>query len=83
MKKYDIFISYSHDDKAFAEKVCAVLDRFKAKYKFEYFIDTEGITIRDEYLKRIARIIRPQQLFRTKLRSIRVFACNENYRLTL
>ncbi len=55
--KYDIFISYSHDDKAFAEKVCAVLDRFKAEYKFEYFFDTEGITSREEYLKRIARII--------------------------
>lgn len=55
--KYDIFISYSHADKVFAEKVCAVLDRFKAEYKFEYFFDTEGITIREEYLKRIARII--------------------------
>ena len=57
MKKYDIFISYSHADKVFAEKVCAVLDRFKAEYKFEYFFDTEGITSREEYLKRIARII--------------------------
>lgn len=57
MKKYDIFISYSHADKVFAENVCAVLDRFKAEYKFEYFFDTEGITSREEYLKRIARII--------------------------
>ena len=57
MKKYDIFISYSHADKAFAEKVCAVLDRFKAEHKFEYFFDTEGITSREEYLKRIAGTI--------------------------
>lgn len=57
MKKYDIFISYSHDDKVFAEKVCAVLDRFQAEYKFEYFFDTKGITSRTEYLKRIARVI--------------------------
>lgn len=57
MKKYDIFISYSHADKVFAEKVCAVLDRYKAEHKFEYFFDTEGITSREEYLKRIAGII--------------------------
>lgn len=57
MKKYDIFISYSHADKAFAEKVCAVLDRYKAEHKFEYFFDTEGLTSREEYLKRIAGTI--------------------------
>ena len=55
--KYDIFISYSRKDINTAKQICRVLDRFKAEYKFEYFFDEEGITIRDEYLKRIARVI--------------------------
>ena len=55
--KYDIFLSYSHDDKAFAEKVCAVFDRYKAEYQFEYFFDTDCISSREEYLKRIAGVI--------------------------
>lgn len=54
---YDVFISYSRKDREIAEKVCAVLNRFKKYYTFEYFIDRSEIKARDEYLKRISKAI--------------------------
>jgi hypothetical protein len=57
MKKYDIFISYSRKDSAFAEQVTNVFNAYKAHYVFEYFFDREEITSRQEYLARIADAI--------------------------
>lgn len=57
MKKYDVFISYSRKDKAFAQSVCQVFDAYKRYYKFEYFFDTSEIGIKNEYLERIADAI--------------------------
>ena len=57
MKKYDVFISYSRKDSAFAEKVCAVLDEYKQHYKFEYFFDCEDIKSKHDYLVRISEAI--------------------------
>ncbi len=57
MKKYDLFISYSRKDSAFAEKVCAVLDEYKRHYKFEYFFDREEIKSKHDYLERISEAI--------------------------
>ena len=54
MKKYDVFISYSRKDKAFAQSVCQVFDAYKKYYKFEYFFDTSEIVIKNEYLERMA-----------------------------
>ena len=54
MKKYDVFISYSRTDKAFAQSVCQVFDAYKKYYKFEYFFDTSEIVIKNEYLERMA-----------------------------
>ena len=57
MKRYDIFISYSRKDSAFAEQVTNVFNAYKAHYIFEYFFDREEITSRQEYLARIADAI--------------------------
>ena len=48
MKRYDVFISYSRKDKAFAQSVCQVFDAYKKYYKFEYFFDTSEIVIKNE-----------------------------------
>ena len=55
--KYDVFISYSREDKAFAQSVCQVFDAYKKYYKFECFFDTSEIRIKNEYLERIANAI--------------------------
>ena len=54
MAKYDVFISYSRKDTKFAEEVCAVFDKYKKYYEFEYFFDRSEITSEHDYLERIS-----------------------------
>lgn len=57
MKKYDIFISYSREDKDIALEFCQILDEYKKHYDFEYFFDCEEITSKHDYLERISSAI--------------------------
>ena len=54
---YDIFISYSHEDIAFADKVCKVLDEYAKYYKISYFIDRSRLKVGSSYFDRISEAI--------------------------
>lgn len=54
---YDVFISYSHEDIAFADKVCEVLDEYAKHYKISYFIDRTELKVGQSYFDRISEAI--------------------------
>lgn len=55
--KYDVFISYSRKDSVFALRVCDVFRTYQSYYSFKFFLDTEEIKSRQEYLVRISDAI--------------------------
>lgn len=57
-KKYDVFISYSSDDRAIADEICECFDR----NGIIYFIDRREIEIGDEYIKRLYSAINDSQI---------------------
>ena len=57
MSKYDIYISFSQEDIAVAERVVEVLNAYKRLYEFEYFCDKGAVTIAADYLQRISDAI--------------------------
>lgn len=44
-QEYDVFISYSHQDKEIAEQICALLDQ----YNIAHWIDREGVRHGDDF----------------------------------
>ena len=57
MKKYDLFICYSREDFGIANEICKVLEEYKKRYTFKYFIDCKGITSKHDYVERISTAI--------------------------
>lgn len=51
--RFDVFISYSHQDKAIAERICSMLD----EYKISYWIDHEGVRHGDDFKEDIVNAI--------------------------
>lgn len=51
--RFDVFISYSHQDKTIAERICSMLDG----YKISYWIDHEGVRHGDDFKEDIVDAI--------------------------
>ena len=73
MKKYDIFVSFSHNDIQAAERVVKVLEAYKKHYEFEYFLGREALPITADYLQRISDAI-------TDSRAMIFLATEESYK---
>lgn len=58
-KKYEVFISYSHDDERVAKQICALLD----ENKITYFLDTESIKSASDWLEVLAESIKSCKIF--------------------
>ena len=59
LKKYDVFVSYSHDDERVAKQICALLD----EYRITYFLDKESIKPASDWLDVLAESIKSCKIF--------------------
>lgn len=59
LKKYDVFISYSHNDDGVAKQICALLDKFN----ITYFLDKESIMSASDWLEVLAGSIKSCKIF--------------------
>ena len=58
-KKYDVFVSYSHDDERIANRICALFD----EYRISYFLDKESIKPASDWLDVLAESIKRCKVF--------------------
>lgn len=59
LKKYDVFISYSHDDEHVANRICRLFD----EYRITYFLDRESIKPASNWLDVLAESIKSCKIF--------------------
>lgn len=59
LKKYVVFISYSHDDERVAKQICTLLD----EYRITYFLDKESIKPASDWLNVLAESIKSCKIF--------------------
>ena len=58
-KKYDVFVSYSHDDELVANQICRLFD----ESKITYFLDRESIKPASDWLGVLAESIKSCRIF--------------------
>lgn len=59
LKKYDVFVSYSHDDERVANRICSLFD----EYRITYFLDRESIKPASDWLDVLAESIKSCRIF--------------------